>query len=279
MIKRILVALDPDSDTPVATRYAIQIAKKSDASVTGLAVVDMGSIEASSRGGGIGSMYYAEKLKEEMTTESRDKARELLATFERELEGSGLSHIESVEEGVPVQRIVEDMKYHDLLVVGSDPHFFYSHPKEKTNTLAGVIHNTVGPSLIVPDVYREVKRVLFATDGGTAAARALRRFINLTPFGTDIHLEVLHVHDDDSKDAELYLTLFKAYLEAHGFKPQLTGISEDDPGEEILRQADNSGVDLIIFGSKTHSGLRGTRFGSTTEYLIKNADVPLFMDH
>ena len=57
MIKKILVALDPDMDTPVATRYAADIAQRHDAEVTGLAVVDMGSIEASSRGGGIGSMY------------------------------------------------------------------------------------------------------------------------------------------------------------------------------------------------------------------------------
>jgi nucleotide-binding universal stress UspA family protein len=50
MIKRILVALDPDSDSDsrVATQYAVQIAQQSDARITGLAVVDTRSIEASS---------------------------------------------------------------------------------------------------------------------------------------------------------------------------------------------------------------------------------------
>ena len=41
MIKKILVALDADSDTPVATRYAADIARRYAAEVTGLAVVDM----------------------------------------------------------------------------------------------------------------------------------------------------------------------------------------------------------------------------------------------
>ena len=40
MIKRILVALDPDEDTPLATRYAIELAKRTEASITGLAPVD-----------------------------------------------------------------------------------------------------------------------------------------------------------------------------------------------------------------------------------------------
>ncbi len=47
MIRRILVALDLDSDTTVATRYALEIARRFGARVTGVAVVDMGSIEAS----------------------------------------------------------------------------------------------------------------------------------------------------------------------------------------------------------------------------------------
>ncbi|NNF04877.1 MAG: universal stress protein [Rhodothermales bacterium] len=279
MIKRILVALDPDSDTPVATRYAIQIARNTDASLTGLAVVDSGSIESSVRGGGIGSMYYAEKLREEMTEESRTRARDLLKTFERTLEGSGIPHVESVEEGVPFRRIVEDMKYHDLLIVGNDPHFFYSHPKKRTDTLAGVIHHTVGPSLIVPDVYCNVKKVLFATDGGSAAARAIRRFIHLAPFGSDLEMHVLHIHGKGSADAELYLALTKTYLEAHGFEPRLSNIVEEDAGKEILRQANAIEADLIISGSQTHKGLRGLRFGETTGHLVEHTSIPLFLDH
>lgn len=279
MIKRILVALDPDSDTPIATRYAIQIARNTGASLTGLAVVDSGSIDSSVRGGGVGSMYYAEKLREELTDESRSKARELLKQFEGTLKDSRIPHAESVQEGVPFQRIVEDMKYHDLLIVGNKPHFFYSHPKKRTDTLAGVIHYTVGPSLIVPDSYRDVQRVLFATDGGSAAARAIRRFIHLQPFGQDLELHVLHIHEKDSADAELYLALTKTYLEAHGFEPKLMNLVEDDAGEEILRLAKEIDADLIISGSQTHKGLMGLKLGETTGHLVENTTIPLFLDH
>ncbi|MDE2996457.1 MAG: universal stress protein [Bacteroidota bacterium] len=40
MIKRILVALDPDSDSKVATQCAILIARQTEARITGLAVID-----------------------------------------------------------------------------------------------------------------------------------------------------------------------------------------------------------------------------------------------
>ncbi|MGK7369306.1 MAG: hypothetical protein ACNS64_03755 [Candidatus Halalkalibacterium sp. M3_1C_030] len=49
MINRILVALDLDLDTPLANRYAIKLAKKFDASVSGLAVVDTVDISHTGR--------------------------------------------------------------------------------------------------------------------------------------------------------------------------------------------------------------------------------------
>jgi len=149
MLKRILVALDPDSDTPIATEYAANIARRYDAEVTGLAVVDLGSIEASSRGGGIGSMYYAEKLRERLTSEARATAQSLIEEFDRAMKGLGVAHVETVQDGVPFQRIIEDMNYYDLLIIGKTPHFFYSHPKQETHTLARVVKNTVGATLVV----------------------------------------------------------------------------------------------------------------------------------
>src|SRR5690554_2274275 len=146
MIKKILLALDSDSDTPVALRYAIEIAQRYDAEITALAVIDLGGIEAESRGGGIGSMYYGEKLRESLTEETRQKAQELIREFEELIAGSGVRHTKVVKEGVPYDRIIEDAKYHDLLVIGREPHFFYSRPKQYTKTLAAVVEDTVSPT-------------------------------------------------------------------------------------------------------------------------------------
>lgn len=279
MIKRILVALDSDSDTPVAIRYAIDIANRTNARVTGLAVVDMDAIESSSRGGGIGSMYYAEKLRDRLTSETREKARSLIDRFEKEVEKSGLKHVETVEEGVPFQRIVEDMKYHDLLLIGKDPHFFYAHPKKDTDTLARVIENTIGPSIIVPESYREVRRVLFATDGGAASARALRRFIHLSPFGSDLELFVINVQESASTESELYLELARGYLEDHGFSPTVISMQDKHVAKRVLEEAEARKVDLIVSGAKTSSAFRGIHLGKSTSELIMGSTIPLFIDH
>ena len=277
MIKRILVALDMESDTTVATQYAVEIGTRHEARLTGLAVVDMGSIEASSHGGGIGTMYYAEKIREQLTDDAREKARKLTEKFGDA--AKAVEHIELVQEGVPFERIVEDMKFHDILIVGDDPHFFYSHPHSKTDTLVHVVEKTIGPTLVVQKEYRAVKKVMIAYDGSDEASRALRRYILLKPFGTETELLILHIHKGDIDDSKLVLSLAKSYAEAHGFTVNTKSMDDHDPKKAILSEANASEVDLIVVGVHVKRTLTGKKLGETTAFLLKNSDVPVFMDH
>ena len=280
MIKRILVALDPDSDSKVATQYAVRIAQQTDARITGLAVVDTRNIEASSRGGGIGSMYYAEKLRENLTQETREQARSLISQFEAHVDGTGVRHIEVVEEGVPFERIVEDMKYHDLLVVGCDPHFFYGHPKKRTNTLAGVFHHTVGPTIVVPKKHRDIKKVLIATNGENSASRATRRFVDLHPFVRALAIDVLFVRTHNEQiDAEFHLQMTKDYLSAHGFEARVHGMIDGKRAQRILEKAEEIGADLIVAGSTTSKSVTGYNMSKTTKSLTDNEHMAVFVEH
>ena len=278
MIKKILVALDPDTDTPIATRYAQNIAQRHGAEVTGLAVVDMGSIEASSRGGGIGSMYLMEKVQKELTDEARQIARSLTKQFEEAMTGSGVSYRVEVAEGAPFERIVEDMKYQDLLIVGRDPHFFYSHPETATKTLVRIVRETIAPTLVVPSIYRAIKQVLITYDGSTASAHAMRRFVHLQPFGTDIHVEILNVHSDkESEGSRLALEMAKGYLEAHGFQPHTSSLQGRNATKEILDFARRFEADLLVAGAHSVSMWRKLAFGSTTASLLEECPLPLFL--
>ncbi|NND70140.1 MAG: universal stress protein [Rhodothermales bacterium] len=278
MIKRIIVALDSDSDTQVATRHATEIAHRTGARITGLAVVDTQSIDSSARGGGIGSFYYAEKLKSKLTEESREAARSLIARFEKYMDKQDVEHVESVEEGVPFERIIEDLKYHDLLVIGKDPHFFYAHPKKETHTLARVVKNTISPTLIVGNSYHEVKNVVVAYDGSASAARSVQSLVQLRPFGDDISISLLNVYHGDSNESKLLLELLSKYLTAHGFESKSRSMEGRKPDEEIIKYATEMKADLIVAGAHAVSAIKRMAFGSTTSALLNDCDTPLFVD-
>ncbi|MEM1041011.1 MAG: universal stress protein [Bacteroidota bacterium] len=285
MLKRILVALDFDSDTSVATRYAIDIAQRSGAEVTGLALVDRKGAEDEATGAGLGAMYYAEKLQHELSAEARAQAQDLIRAFAAELDRAGVRHgRDHVEEGVPFERIVEDMKYHDLLVGGHESHFFYPDRDKRTHAMNEVVEKGAAATLIVQPTHRPVRRVLVAYDRSVSAARAMQKFAQLDAFGAEhVEVEIVNVradNDDARAESELMLGLATSYFEAHGFSSVAgTSLPGSTPKDLLLDHADRTGADLIVAGSHAKAGLSKFLFGSTATGFIEEATLPLFLYH
>lgn len=284
MTKRILVVLDPGHDTEIATRYAIELAKEHDAEITGLALVDRKRISEATQGGGIGSMYYAEKLKVKLTDEVRSEAQKLLKQFAERVDTAGAKHSEDhIAEAEVIKAITEDMKTHDLLVAGHESHFYYADPERRTHALAGIVEQSAAATLVVESEYRDIGRILVAYDGGSPAARALQKYVHLNLFGTDVDVEVLHVRGagrENELEGERLIRGVSAYLQSHGFSSVKTSSIEDGhPMDRILAHSESCGADLIVAGAYSKSGLKKMFFGSTAEGLIENSPVPLFLYH
>jgi nucleotide-binding universal stress UspA family protein len=281
MIKRILIALDPDEDTPIATQYAISLAKSNNASVTGLAVVDTSNIYPTAIVGDPDQTHHARNLWEELTEESRKVAGKLLNKFRATIEESGVRHTEITKEGASYERIIEGMKYHDLLVVGRDSHFFYNEPKQETKTLAQVVKNGASPTLIVTHHFEEVKKVLIAFDGSIPAARSLKSFAHLKPFGDNVAIELLHIQDQEETDGQSdnILDFASDYLVEHGFKSVARKIlTKEKISHQILQRSDETKADLIVLGAHSISAIKRLTFGSTTHELITKTNTPLFLN-
>lgn len=279
MVKRILVALDQDADTPVAVDYAFDVAHRNIAGVTGLAVVDVDRIESSSSGGGIGSMYYAEKLREKLTNKTRIRAQELVDEFSHASEAQHIPYQIEVKEGAPSEKIIEELKYHDLLFIGNNPHFFYGHPDQTTTTLAHVVKKCVAPVIIVPDKHSEITCAVLAYDGSDPSVKALQRFAQFSPFGNNVRIHVVSVCDT-KKDADAEMKARNAckYLESYGYEAKPITLHGDKPVRHILGHAEQVGAELIIAGAHSVSMMHKLAFGSTTESLVKDGRFVLFLE-
>lgn len=279
MIRKILLALDSDKDTPVAMHYAFDIAHRVEAQITGFACIDTKRIDDSASGGGIGSMHYAEKLRKKLETETREEARELLERFAKASMREHVAFTQQVRDGAPSARIIEEMRYHELLIIGNDPHFFYGHPDEHTTTLAHVVKGSVAPVLVVPDTYRPIKTVMLAYDGSAPSARAMQMFALFSPFGKDLDVHVARVSTEaDHEKAELEVRSAADYLQFHGFTTHTATLQGHRPVDHLIEHAESIDADLLVAGAHSVSMVRKLAFGSTTESLIDKATMPIFME-
>jgi nucleotide-binding universal stress UspA family protein len=284
MTRRILVVLDPDGDTPVATDTAVQIARDHDAEVTGLAFIDKESIAADTMGGGIGSMHYAEKLRERLTDETREQAEALLRAFAERVDRAGVRHTnDRVGEGGVVRSLMDEMRTHDLLVAGRESHFYYANPTQRTKVLAKVLEQAAAAMLIVGDRAPEVRRVAVAYDGSGPAARTLQKFAHLRPFGTGVAVEVVHFRGEGEANrlaSESVLRDAQTYLAAHGFEDTaVSSVEGPSPADRIVGLADGERADLVVSGAYGKTGFRKLVFGTAATRLLEEARSPLFLYH
>lgn len=284
MTRRILVALDPDSDTPIAVQTAIDIAKRHDAELTGLAFVDREAIERDTIGGGIGSMYFAEKLRDDLKEETRNRAVDLVRAFATRVEAAGVRHTrDAISEDGLVQSIVDAMRVHDLLIAGRESHFYYANPSRRTHTLAQVLEQSAAATLIIGTEPVDVRRIAVAYDGSAAAARALQKFAHLAPFGNDATVEVVHARggtDADRLASDRLLDDAALYLSAYGFDHvETTSVESVDPTEIIVGLGTDGRADLVVSGAYAKTGLKRFVFGSSATRLLDEATVPLFLYH
>lgn len=283
MIKRILVALDPDGDTPVATRFALRLAKRFDASVTGLAVVDTSNIDSTLAIGGYGTEMLGNVVWSEMAEEIQEVADKLLNKFKHDAEKAEVRHREIKKSGASFDLIIEAMKYHDLLIVGRDSHYFYNEPDTDTGTLAKVVKKGNAPALIVTDEYRNVEHVVIAFDGSGPSARTMKEFVHLMPYGKDIEIELVMVAEGNSLEkidrASTILSQAEVYMKEHGYYYITKKVlDKGNPGERILSYQIEKNPDLLLLGAHSVSAIRRAAFGSTTQYMITNSPGALFLN-
>lgn len=284
MIKRILVALDADEDTPVATNYAIKLGMINNARLTGVAVVDTSQVAMDVAMAGVETAPFNSNLQDEMMLNAHKMANQLTSRFKVVARGSGLEADDLLIEGVPSDMVINEMKYHDLLVIGNESHFFFNRPKMETGTLDHIVKKGVCPVLVVGKEYHDINKAMLAFDGSAPSARAIQRFIQFQPYGRQITMEIVNVRSGDSENekekSRQLLDLMFEYARVNGYKKiDESSVAHSNAADGLMERLASGDADLIVMGAHSVSAIRRMTFGSTTHYMVKNSPVPLFLSN
>ena len=118
MARRILVPLDGSDYSKVATKVAIEMAKKSEGIVIGLGVVDTEEIDESAIGAGIGASYYAMHMKTFKKNKAIGKIKTFLDEFEDDCKDGNVKFERYSKSGDPVEKIIDMGKTSDIIITG-----------------------------------------------------------------------------------------------------------------------------------------------------------------
>jgi len=279
MARRILVPLDGSDYSKVATKVAIDMAKKSDGIVIGLGVVDTEEIDESAIGAGIGSSYYAVHLTNYKKNKAIGKIKTFLDEFKDECRDAGVKFEQYSESGDPEDEIIEMGKTSDLIITGLRTFFHFETTPKPGDALREILESGVCPVIAVPKKpVKNNKKALIAFDNTISSANAMkmfRHFYKSNPYAKQIF--ILNVNDDLDK-AEEILENAKKYFKSHKIKVEVEKRA-GNAGREILKFAKENRVNMVVMGAYGEGGLSKLFFGHASRGVIEDGSIPVFVYH
>ena len=280
MIKRILIPLDPSPFSAAALDWALFMAKRQRAELSGLVVLDFPGIRKSIGPVPLGGSFYAERLQASRAKEATKRINALLAGFAAKCKKARVRHVESRGQGVPSDWILKRSIYYDAVVMGLRTHFRFDADERHGDSLEKVLDHSITPIYCIPKDVRPPEKpgqkmtVLVLFNGSLASGHALQRFAQLAlPDRSDV---VLLCSDEDRDAARGHLENAEAYLRSHSFGRIRKEWSDRDI-LDVLGSYVAGHVDLIVAG--THSQKNSIKFklGSVPRRLIEEATTPLLL--
>ena len=272
-LKRLVVALGGSEYMESAVAEACQIARRNDAEIVGVAVMDetlVDPVEPAPIGGG----GAAADLRDERIAAVERGMDEAIETFERMVGAADIPHRAERFFGDAQEAIASALRLADLAIIGIRHAFDYGTVAHSDDFLGRVAQASGRPILAMTTPARPIERVVVAYDGSVASANALRAFGVLDGFSPST-IHVVHCEEDGVDSARL-LDEGANYLRLHGHDPR-TVVVEGNPADAILEHARSCEADLVVMGAVGRRGLSRLFLGDTASLALEQSGIPLLI--
>jgi nucleotide-binding universal stress UspA family protein len=284
MLRSILVGLDGSDYSRSAVAAGIYLARKTNALLVGLGVIDEPTIrEAEPRLVGGGVPYAEPVLYRERIANARHEVERFLARFTIMCAEAKVACKVLEDVGLPHEQIELQAQRYDMIVLGQQTRFHFETQEGYDDTVRRVLKNCPRPVIAVParlDLNPDEPghTVMVAYDGSLQAARALHEFQNSGLAGKlpTVVVSVSPDHAEAAGAAERAID----YLRFHDIKAEAqTVTSTESPARVLLERAKQHKSVMIVMGGYGQPVLREFFLGSVTRSLLSESPVPLFLYH
>ncbi len=164
-------------------------------------------------------------------------------------------------------------KVADLIILATPPE------GRPTATFEAAVLETGRPLLLVPRTLKAfpLESVMVAWNCTAEASRSLAHALPLVQQAK----RVVVVTTSKSADRQPGPETVCDYLGAHGINAsaEILKTGKKYKGEALLAKARDLGSDLVVMGAYSKKRLQESVFGGATQYMLANAEMPLFFSH
>lgn len=277
VMKKILAIFDATKYSATTSRYAIELAKSSNSMLVGVFIRDM-------RFSNFSYSYVADvpfvdfNAIEESNTAELEKAALNIYLFKHACDKVGVHHKVHLDKGVPIQEVIKESAYADLIVVDAKTSFFSFDDNTPAHFLKDILADCYCPILIVPADYHAFEKIVLCYDGSPSSTFAIKMFAYLFPELRSIQATVVTVNATVGNHLQQESNL-KDLIKQHFHKVDysiLRGKVEEELMQFLKQENENA---VVVMGAYGRSSLSRFIHHSLSNRIIKDISLPVFITH
>ena len=276
LFKDIVVNLGAGKSGKIVGDYAISIASRLEAHITGIAIAFVPDIQRA------GTAFLSVEKIEALQRDNEAATETIVEWFAAATASAGVlaeKRILHANMSNAADQFGRIARRFDLAIVGQvEPD---GSPVQAT-VCESTLFESGRPMIIVPYVQTatlKLDRIMVCWDGSRPAARAIADAMPFLKRAKNI--EVVSVTSERGTQHEIEGADMGHHLAHHGLKVEVTRImrGELDVEDVLLSHAADSGADFMVMGGYGHSRLREFVLGGVTRSILRTMTVPTLMSH
>ena len=276
-IKDLLVAYQGEESSQKALKFALQMAKKYNAAVTGAHVYVAQQYSSQVRNWIPGEVLEALRKAEEATVKTIEKSfRDVVKETNPKAAHDWIS-----VEGPPSLLLARLSRCFDILLTGQfEGAIRHGGRLVQPEELA---LRSGKPMIIVPQEYKVrpfKEEAVVAWDGSRSAARALTDAMQILETKKRLHVVTVTKDGDDEDTKRLGDHDIFEHLKRHGIAAQPVRLEvKGSTGRTILDYCEKTDPDILVMGAFGRGNLGALLFGGVSRYILEHQTVPVLMSH
>ena len=277
MSKKILAAFDGTKYSDGASKYAIEIAKLTDSLLVGVFVQDMRYINFT-YAYAWDQPFVDMSAIESSQKEEKEKIDLNIKLFHGACEEKGVKHKVHLDKGVPLQELIHESAFSDLIILDSHTSFFTIGNNSPSPFLKDFLADSHCPVLIVPHTYTFFDKAVMCYDGTPSSVYAIKAFSYLFPQLDKLNTVILSVNEKTTnhlKDGNNLKDLVHAHFKNANFEV-LNGDANDQLVGYLKQNGQNA---LVVMGAYGRNAISRLFHQSLSNKVIKELNSPVFITH
>ena len=271
-MEKILLIINANRPDIASIDFACRIAAFAQSGLTGLFIENL-FFEQTTK-----ALAATQMSQVHETAGVRTDTDQAVRIFSEECERKGISSDVYIDTGEPVQEVIFESRFADLLIVDPDISFYGREEIVPSHFIKEILTRAECPVLIAPQVFEDIDEIIFSYDGSASSVFAIKLFTYLFPGFKNRNVTLLEIKKSAEEEFDKSHRRVMQLLRDH-FETVYYHVMKGDVNDELFVSFFMKKKKLIVMGAYGRSMLSRFFKRSSAEALIRMVDLPIFITH